>query len=92
MSTAQVWFSKDPNDILDYRVNAATWLGTDTISSVTWTAPAGLTQVTTTNTTTTATIWLSGGTVATEYEVLCRIVTAGGRTKDWTLGFLIEQH
>lgn len=92
MSTPQIWFSKDPNDVLDYMVNAATWLGTDTISSVSWTVPTGLTKDSQSNTTTTATIWVSGGTVGTEYEVLCRVVTAGGKTKDWTIGFTIEQH
>lgn len=92
----QLWFNKDPNDVLDYRIDASTWLAghdpDDTISTVTWTVPAGLTLVAQSNTTTTATIWLSGGTVGTQYEVLCRIVTAGGRTKDWTIGIEIEQH
>lgn len=80
-------FTKDPSATLDYTLDwyADGWLGTDTISAVTWVVPSGLTQASSSNTTTTATIWLSGGTVGTDYEVTCRITTAGGRVDDRTL-------
>lgn len=87
----QKWFTKDPQDKLDYKIDAATWLGTDTLSVVAWTVPTGITQVSASNTTTVATIWLSGGTAGTSYEVLCHITTAAGREKDWTLGFELVQ-
>ena len=78
-------FTKDPDAVLDYQVNWATWLGDDTISTSDWIVPTGLTEDSASNTTTAATIWLSGGTVNTDYAVVNRIVTAGGRTDDRTI-------
>lgn len=80
-------FTKDPDATLDYGFDWATdgWLGSDTIASATWVVPSGLTKGSETNTTTTATVWLSGGTVATDYTVTCRITTAGGRIDDRSL-------
>jgi hypothetical protein len=75
-------YEKDPSAVLDYQVNWATWLGTDTISTSTWTVTTGLTKDSDTNTTTTATAWLSGGTAGRTYTVTNRIVTAGGRTDE----------
>lgn len=80
-------FTKDPDAVLDYTVDWGTdgWLGADTIAAVDWTVPAGLTLDSATNTTTTATAWLSGGTVDTDYTVTCHITTAGGREDDRSL-------
>lgn len=75
-------FEKDPDAILDYQINWATWLSTDTIGTSTWTVPTGITKVSDTNTTTTATIWLSGGTADTDYRLVNRITTANGRTEE----------
>jgi hypothetical protein len=75
-------FTKDPDAILDYRFDWSDWLGTDTISTSTFTVPSGLTKESESKTTTTTTIWLSGGTVGQHYGVANRIVTAGGRTED----------
>ncbi|WP_020474238.1 phage fiber-tail adaptor protein [Zavarzinella formosa] len=72
-------FNKDPSARKDYQVDWAAWLVSDTISAVVWTVPAGLTNYATSNTTTSATIWLSGGTHGTNYLVTCQITTAGGR-------------
>lgn len=77
--------TKDPSAILDYQFNWATWLGSDTIATSTWTVPAGITQSSETETTTTATIWLSGGTDGSDYQVVNTITTAGGRTDQRTL-------
>jgi hypothetical protein len=82
-------FPKDPNAVLDYKIDWTTWLAGDTISSSTWIVPSGITKTTESNTTTTTTIWLSGGTADTEYEVVNRIVTAGGRTDDRTLHIFV---
>lgn len=83
-------FIKDPDEVLDYVIDWTATLDGDTISTSTWTVPAGLTKDSSSNTTTAATIWLSGGTVNTDYAVLNRITTAGGRTLDKTLTFLIR--
>ena len=84
-------FVKDPNAILDYSIPWTAWLASDTIASSTWTVPTGITNTLATNSTTTATIWLSGGTVGTEYALVNRIVTAGGRTQDQTIYITIEE-
>ena len=75
----------DPNAVLDYMVDWSDWLGTDTIASVTWTVPTGITKTSQTNTTTTATAWMSGGSVGSDYALGCKVVTAGGRTDERTL-------
>ena len=77
-------FIKDPDAVLDFTVDWSDWLDSDTIASVTWVVPTGITKDSDTKTTTTATIWLSGGTVGTNYSIVCRITTAGGRTDDRT--------
>jgi hypothetical protein len=75
-------FEKDPDAILDYTVDWSRWLGTDTILASQWTVPTGLTQVSSSNTSTSATVWLSGGTAGQAYTVTNRITTAGGRTDE----------
>jgi hypothetical protein len=79
-------FTKDPNATLDYVWDWSKWLTplSDTISAVTFTAETGLTVGTTSHTGTTATVWLSGGTADTSYNVVCHITTTGGRTNDRT--------
>lgn len=85
-------FTKDPDAVLDYVVNWATWLGADTISASTWEVPAGLTQpFSASNTTTAATVWLGGGTVSTTYEVVNHITTTSGRQNDATLHIYIKE-
>jgi hypothetical protein len=80
-------FPKDPNSVLDYTVDwyDEGWLGIDTIATSTWIVPTGLTNIAESHTTKIATIWLSGGTAGTNYEVTNRITTAGGRTDDRTI-------
>lgn len=76
---------KDPNATLDYTFDWSDWLpSADTISSVAWQVSPGLTTASVSNTTTTATIWLSGGTEGEKYSVRCRITTAAGRIEDAT--------
>lgn len=82
------YFTKDPDEKLDFTINWADFLGTDTISGTpVWVVPTGITQSTPapSNTTTTTTIWLTGGTIGAEYELVNRIVTAGGRMADRSL-------
>ena len=74
--------SKDPNAILDYSIDWSLWLDGDTIDTSVWTVAAGITNAADSSTTTTATIWLSGGTAGTSYTVSNRITTADGRTED----------
>jgi len=72
---------KDPESILDYTVNWANWLtGGDTIATSTMTVPSGITAVSTSNTTTSATIKLSGGTLGSNFEIKNSITTGNGLT------------
>lgn len=85
-------YIKDPSAVLDYRVDWATWLtASETITTSTWpVVPAGITKDSDTNTTTTATIWLSGGTLNTEYVITNRIVTNQGRTDERSITITIR--
>lgn len=84
-------FIKDPDAVLDFTVDWAANLATDdTIATANFTVPAGITKDSQSNTTTTATVWLSGGTAGTTYNVVCRITTADGRTDDRTLRIVVQ--
>lgn len=84
-------FLKDPDAVLDYMVDWSDWLDSDTISTSTWTVTTGITEDSDTKSDTTTTIWLSGGTVGTEYELVNRIVTAGGREDDRTIMIKVQE-
>lgn len=87
-------FPKDPGDRLDWKFDfKSTTNGSDTdvadvlasgetISSRTVTADDGITvdSSSITDTNTSVTVWLSGGTAGEEYTVTCTIVTSAGRT------------
>lgn len=81
------WDSKDPDEVLDYQVNWADRLAEgDTLESSSWIAPDGaLVVVSDSFTTTTTTIWLSGGELGESYDLVNRVVTVGGRTHDQTV-------
>lgn len=73
--------TKDPADIRTYTIDWSVWLGSDTISTATWTLPSALTNVASTSTSTTSSIKLSGGSNGRVYNVACTVVTAAGQTK-----------
>ena len=75
-------FIKDPDSILDYQFDWELWLNGDEIDTSVWVVPAGLTEDSKANTTTTTTVWLSAGVLGQRYEVTNRITTVGGRTED----------
>jgi hypothetical protein len=83
--------NKGPYDSLDYTLEWSDWLGEDAIASVTWLAPDGITSSDPSNTATSATIWLSGGTEGKDYDVTCRVTTTAGRVVDRTLRIRVEQ-
>lgn len=82
--------TKDPSAMLDYGVDWTPFLGDDTISTSTWTVPTGITSSNESQTSTTTTIWLSGGTAGAVYALINRITTAAGRTDERTLRVKIE--
>lgn len=89
------WPDKDPADVLDYGLDWSDQLAlvspADTISSVTWTVPAGLTAGPQFLLGSVATAWLSGGTAGTDYTIICRIVTTGGRTLERSVKLQVKE-
>jgi hypothetical protein len=86
------WPDKDKDELLDYSIDWSRFLGTDTISAVTWFIDAadgtktqvsdtdivdGLQFVQGTYTNTVATIRLSLGTNNKRYKITCKITTVG---------------
>lgn len=90
MTDSRNYFVKDPDAILDYTVDWLNWLCLDTIVTGTWIVPSGITKVTSTITTTTSTVWLSGGSVDHSYDLINRINTSGGRTDDRTISIMVR--
>lgn len=84
-------YVKDPDSTEDFQFNWKPELGGDTISASTFLLPDGLTEVSSSYTPTTATIFVSGGSVGTIYRITNRITTAGGRTKDKTIRVLVDE-
>lgn len=87
-------FTKDPDAVLDYKFDWSSWLSTgETISSTTVTAETGLTvdSNSITDTSTSVTVWLSGGTANTNYDVTCQIVTSASRTDDRTMTIRVRE-
>lgn len=85
-------FTKDPDAVLDYRVDWSRWLADgDIIMDSEFIAPDGITLDADAHDTTSATCWLSGGTAGQFYNVVNRITTASGRTDDRTLRIWVQQ-
>lgn len=78
-------FEIDPDATEDFGFNLAPHLDGDTISTVEFMLPDGLTEVSSSNTTTTASIFVSGAQCGRIYRITCRYTTAGGRTRDKTI-------
>ncbi|WP_432001224.1 hypothetical protein [Streptomyces sioyaensis] len=86
-------FIKDPSANLDYVYDWSDWLSPgETISSVEYTVPAALASGTAnTNTATTVTVWLAGGTAGMTYRVSNRITTNQGRVDERTFSVHVEE-
>ena len=95
-----VWCSKDGTN--DGTPSDTGELQGATISTSAWTVPSGITEDSS-NTgaitiagisygvNTVATIWLSGGTAETDYDLLNRITTSDSRTLDKTITVRVRQ-
>ena len=84
-------FVKDPGDKMDCGFDWTTWLSSDTITASTWTLPTGITQFSATNTTTTTTLWVTGGTHGSDYLVTNQITTAAGRIKQLSIKIMVRE-
>ena len=83
-------FVKDPAAVLDYLIDWADWLDGDSIISSEWVPGGGLTVSSSSHTSTTATVWVAGGTIG-KAGVTNHITTLGGRQNDWTLKFKVVE-
>ena len=77
--------TKGPGSMLDFLFDWSPFLDGDVIEISEWDVPSGLVSEVETNTTSTATVWLSGGVVGMCYDVVCRITSVGGRIDDRTI-------
>lgn len=74
---------KAPNAVLDYLMQWTDWLAAgETISGNVVTTDTGIVAAPVTATSTTVTVWLSGGTTKVTYLVTIRITTSAGRTDE----------
>lgn len=71
-------YKKDPNATLDYTFDWTAYLLPigDVIASVTWVLTPGLTKVAQSNSTTSATAFVSGGVSGSNETLTCRITTS----------------
>ena len=98
-------FSKDVDAVLDYKFDwkgltngssgaQSDWLQSgETITEKTITVDDGITQDSSslTDSNTSVTVWLSGGTAGQKYNVACRIVTSEGRTDERTIRIHVKE-
>jgi hypothetical protein len=84
-------YIKDPDAVLDYSIDWSGWLDGDAIVTSTWSVAGGITIDSTTNTSTVATVWLSGGSAGRSYKIVNHIVTSGGREDDRTLEIVVRE-
>lgn len=85
-------YQKDPQAVLNYVFDWSLWLALgETISSVVNTVPAGLTLTSASNTTTTATLKLSGGTAGQSYKVSNRITTSTSQVDERTIIIQVDE-
>lgn len=92
-------YPKDPAAKLDYLMDWSSWLPSgDTISSSAWAidvAPDASLAIAgspaPSNTTTTATCWLTGGTPGQKYVLRNRVTTVSGRIEDRSIAIAIEE-
>lgn len=73
--------TKDPDEAKDWQFDFSKLLESgETISSHVIDVASGITLGAHTNTSTAVTVWLSGGALAGNYRLACRVVTSLGRT------------
>lgn len=82
----------DPDSVLDYEWDWAAWLAEgETIATAQVIVPAGLVLDSESNTGTTVTAWISGGTAGETHMVTARITTTQGRTDDRSIWLITRE-
>jgi hypothetical protein len=86
--TRTLSITKDPDAVVDYKFDWSAWLAEgESIVTRSVTASTGLTvdSSSITDTGTSVTVWLSGGSAGSDYTVACKIVTSAARTDERTM-------
>lgn len=83
-------FTKDPDGIRRVIVDFSEWLGSSEIASASWTVPSGVTGANSSETTTTATNYFSGGTDGQEYTIKVCITTNDAVARVKCVSFLLR--
>ena len=85
------WSPKSPADVADYYIDWSEFLSsTESITSASVTAPAGITAVENSFTSKVVRIRLSGGTAGTTYAIVCTVTTTNSETFSVTKPLLVE--
>jgi hypothetical protein len=85
-------FVKDPDAVLDYKIDWSAWLDTDTITDSQWLSEDEALVIDSEEFNDTETVvWLSGGEIRKRHLVTNRITTAGGRTNDRSIRIAIKE-
>lgn len=94
MSIKLLWPVKDPDEVKDYQLLWEDALAGDTILTSAWSIlPDDDTLVVDSDQhdDDTATVWLSAGDPGVTYDLLNRVVTAGGRSLDQTVQVKVRE-
>jgi len=87
-----IWVSKDPGEVLDYDINWAPRLGTDTILTSIWSIVSGVGLGVNSDSFTSqrTKLWLSGGTLGQTYLLKNTVTTAAGDTEIETVKLTVR--
>ncbi len=86
-----VTHEKTPDEAITVTFNWAARLDGETISSVSYELPDGLTNAAETGATSVRTVRLTGGTDGCTYRVICKVVTSGTRTLEWVKRVIVRE-
>lgn len=85
-------FTKDPDAVLDYQWDWSDWLAVGEVITSAVVAPdTGIVLDSQSNTNTSVTAWISGGTVDEGYRVVCSIVTSESREDDRSIYLICRE-
>lgn len=85
-------FIKDPQSTVDYKIDWSAYLEGATITGSSWNIdPAGLSITLQSNTPTTTTVWLAGGSTGERYTARNTISTSTGQTDVRGITIKVEQ-
>jgi hypothetical protein len=89
---------KDPGDVLDYTLDITKVIDPDagsptgdTIATVTWTVPSGLTKMSQLESGGKASVWLAGGTSGRIYTLNADCITVQGRTVNRDIQLMVAE-